>query len=310
MPEIPVARICAVVVTYEPDLVVLGRLLEATRPQVEGMLVVDNASPESALDWLRARAASGEISLLALESNHGVAGGHNRGIAWARERGFTHVLMLDQDSLPAADMVRRLLKRMNALVAAGAKVAAVGPRCIDDQTGTELPFLRFGLMRTTRIDCRTAGGGYAEVDMLITSGKLISLDTLEKVGAMDEGLFIDNVDIEWGFRAQARGFALIGDCDAVLHHRIGDLIAAPWWLPRRRIMRHSPLRLYYMMRNRVVLYFRRDTPMRWVSQDVFRLVFKFALFVVFVAPRLENARMMLLGVVHGLAGRQGRFKTE
>lgn len=304
------ARVCAIVVTYRPDLAVLEQLLDATLPQVDGVLLVDNGSPEVTVDWLRARAARDGVSLLALEANHGVAGGHNRGIGWARAGDFTHVLLLDQDSLPAADMVPRLVERMVALEAGGIRVGAIGPRCVDESTATEFPFIRFGWLVNTRIDCRAIRGGCVAVDMLITSGKLIALRTLEEVGGMDEGLFIDNVDIEWGFRAKARGYALYGDCEAVLRHRIGDLIAAPWWLPGQRIMRHAPLRLYYMMRNRIVLYFRRDTPLKWVSQDVLRLLAKFALFVVFVAPRIENARMMLLGLAHGVRGRQGRSEEE
>jgi rhamnosyltransferase len=38
-----------------------------------------------------------------------------------------------------------------------------------------------------------------EASFLIASGCLISLDVIKNVGYMDEGLFIDYVDVEWSF---------------------------------------------------------------------------------------------------------------
>ncbi|HEY7873031.1 MAG TPA: glycosyltransferase family 2 protein, partial [Rudaea sp.] len=64
-----------------------------------------------------------------------------------------------------------------------------------------------------------------------------------------------------------------------------------------------PRRLFYMMRNRVLLYRRAYTPRRWIAQDVPRLVVKFLLFALLIAPRRKNARCMLAGLRAGIAGR-------
>ena len=39
---------------------------------------------------------------------------------------------------------------------------------------------------------------------------------------MKESYFIDNVDLEWCFRAKSLGFDLVGTDGAVLYHAIGE----------------------------------------------------------------------------------------
>jgi len=124
---------------------------------------------------------------------------------------------------------------------------------------------------------------------------------------MDAHLFIDNVDLEWCFRAQALGYSLYGVCGARMHHRLGD---ARQQLPLGlgRVVVHAPVRLYYMMRNRVALYRRPYTPRRWIAQDIPRLLLKFALFSLLLAPRRHNTRMMLRGLYDGLRNRLDRYE--
>jgi rhamnosyltransferase len=147
-------------------------------------------------------------------------------------------------------------------------------------------------------------GRCAEIrcDFLITSGCLIPLAVLDEVGGMDDALFIDNVDLDWCFRATAAGHALYGVCAAGLGHRLGDARKRIPGLPRGIVV-HAPQRLFYMMRNRVLLYRRAYTPRRWIAQDVPRLVVKFLLFALLIAPRRQNVRHMLAGLHAGIAGR-------
>jgi rhamnosyltransferase len=303
----PVTRdqVCAIAVSFQPDLDALAELIDSTAPQVERLLVVDNGSNQEAQAWLRARRQHGQIGLLELGENLGVAAAHNRGIDWARQHGFRCVLLMDQDSVPAADMVARLLLGLHGLQQCGQRVAAVGPQYEDQRHARPAPFIQFGLLRNRHI--AAAAGQPVRVDFLISSGKLIPLDVLEEIGGMDEGLFIDNVDMEWCFRATARGYRLFGIGEARLRHRLGDHVRHIWFLRTRRIIEHSPLRLYYIMRNRLSLYALPHTPWRWVCKDLPRLVMKLALFGLLVRPRRQNTRMMLRGLWDGLHGRRGRY---
>lgn len=293
------ADTCAVVVTYHPDPSALAGLLAALTPQVAATVVVDNGGDDGALARLVANAGG---VLLPQGRNVGLAKAHNLGILWARERGFMHVLLSDQDSIPDTGMVEALHAALGRLQHEGAP-AAVGPVFHDLREDREAPFVRIGFPVNGKLHCEHPGQTIA-CDFLISSGALIPLDVIDAVGPMNEGLFIDNIDLEWSFRARARGYTLHGVCAATMHHRLGDSRRAlPLGLGQ--VVVHGPARLYYMMRNRLRLYRMAHTPRIWVAQDVPRALAKLLLFGVLIGPRLRNLRFMLKGVWDGLRDREG-----
>ena len=70
---------------------------------------------------------------------------------------------------------------------------------------------------------------------------------------------------------------------------------------------HSPERLYYMTRNRVLLYRRAYMPLKWKVKDPLRGVAKFAATILFVPPRIEYARMTWRGLTDALQRRGGKL---
>ena len=77
---------------------------------------------------------------------------------------------------------------------------------------------------------------------------------------------------------------------------------------QRVIHYHAPVRQYYMMRNRILLYRRDYIPKGWIVQDLFRVLVKFVLFSLVFAPRGRNIAMMLRGLWHGLRGIVGPYR--
>ena len=288
--------VCAVVVTYNPDAAALTALLERVEPQVAAVVIVDNASVDRLPVALSA-------PVFAQPVNVGLAAAQNIGIAWARRHGHSHVLLLDQDSTPAPTMVAHLTAAWQSLVDAGERVAAVGPRFHDAREDTDAPFVRVAFPVSEKIWCGDAGGT-VRCDFLIGSGALIPLAVLAEVGVMDPGLFIDNVDLDWSFRARSRGYALFGVCAATMDHRLGDGRRAVLF-GRRQVATHGPTRLYYIMRNRLLLYRLATTPRVWIAQDILRVPVKFLLFAVLIGPRARNARFMFRGLLDGIRGRRG-----
>ena len=293
-------NVCAVVVTYRPDIDALKQLLAAITPQVRGVVMVANEGGKDA--EALALLSIAHTALLSQDRNLGLAAAQNLGIDWARQRGYSHVLLLDQDSEPATDMVNQLMEALRSL-SANRQVGAVGPRFHDLREHRDAPFVRLGFPLNRKLWCAEP----AQVlgcDFLISSGSLISLSVLDSVGPMNAGLFIDNVDLEWCFRARAAGYELFGVCAAAMHHRLGDTRRA---LPFGwgAVVVHGPTRLYYMMRNRVLLYRLAHTPRLWIAQDVPRVLVKFFLFAALIRPRGRNLRFMLKGLLDGLRGRDG-----
>lgn len=301
----PRARIVGVVVAYHPDLGLLRRLLAALQPQVAHVVVVDN-TPRPVGETLGGLPAG--VELISHGCNMGLAAALNRGCERAWQRGADFALLFDQDSLPADDMVARLASAWVLAEAAGLRVAAAGPRFVDDRGAPVLPFARIGGLRLHAV--RPAPGcEYVLTELLITSGCLLAKEAMLHAGPMDESFFIDNVDIEWGFRAQARGWALIGVPGALLQHRIGDSHEpAPAWARlagKHRVIRHAPVRLYYITRNRIRLYWMRHVPLAWKTQDLLRLPGKLLLSIWMAGDRRGTAQALAQGVIDGLAGRGG-----
>ncbi len=300
----PGHQVCAIVVSFFPDVVTLRRLFTATLPQVDALVIVDNGTSDATFDGFCTHVGSDKVVILKQSRNIGLAAAFNRGIAWARENGFSHVLLLDQDSEPAQGMVGALIEAF-AAASAGRKIAAVGPRFHDAREDRYAPFVRIGFPVNRKM-FSPGKDGLVDCDFLISSGSLIPLAALDDIGAMDEGLFIDNVDLEWSFRALAKGYALIGVCTTTMHHRLGkSRRRLPFGLGH--IVVHDPIRLYYIMRNRLLLYGLQHTPAVWIAQDVPRVAVKFLLFSALVPPRLRNIRFMLTGLRDGLHGRSGPF---
>jgi rhamnosyltransferase len=291
--------VCAVVVSHHPELAILAELLDALAQQVDRVVVVDNASPGPALRDLCLQHPN--VEFLPLPENRGLAAALNGGIGHARAMPrVSHVLLMDQDSVPGAGMVEALKAALDRLSKV-ARVAAVGPRYRDPRENEDAGFVRISFPFNRKLRC---GGDCDDVacDFLITSGSLIPLGVLDAVGGMDDTLFIDNVDLDWCFRAAAAGYALYGVCAARMRHHHGSERRRVPGLPRGIVV-HSPLRLFYMMRNRVLMYRRAYTPKRWIAQDLPRLAVKLLLFSLLVSPRRANLRCMLAGLRAGIAGR-------
>ena len=249
-------NVCAVVVTFQPDQGELATLLEALRPQVDALVIVDNGSNQPEL--LHGLAADFDSQLILLEENQGIARAQNMGIAMALEQGFDAVLLSDQDSIPAPDMVAQLTL---TLIGASKPIAAVGPVPVDERGSEEsalvYSFTTWGPKRRSI----PQPGELLEVPFVMASGCLIPRHALLEVGPMNPSLFVDHVDLAWGLRALEKGFRLVVCGDARLEHRLGEKKTR---LPSgREIHAQSPTRNYYMVRNTLWLMRAPFMPTLW-----------------------------------------------
>jgi len=290
-------KVIAIVVTYQPGLDLLDKLLNALFKQVDSVVIVDNGSTIDVSLCFK-QYSSRQVAVIQLGKNMGVAFAQNRGIEYARGQEAQFVLLMDQDSIPEPEMVKILLS------AAILKVAgSVGPRYLDTRQDNPPPFIRVRGLRLERCSCPTLDS-IVSVDYLIASGCLIPMAVLNQVGGMREELFIDYVDIEWGLRARHFGYQSYGVCGARMTHCLGN---EPIEYLSKKVPLHSPLRHYYHFRNAVLLYKERWVPGNWKLVDGWRLCLKYVFYSLFAKPRLAHWRMMTLGIWHGLRGKAGQY---
>lgn len=259
--------------TYNPEAGPLLKLLGQLNRETD-FIVIDNGSEKVDQYVESIGVYSRNRHFKRLPENIGLAAALNIGINLARELDYNFVFLFDQDSSLCDLYVKRMLSAYHQINGESERrIAALGPRIINPQTMQQTKFKVFDRM-IFRSD-RVYGGNsqFFQAGFLITSGTLIPLKFLVDIGSMKASYFIDNVDLEWCFRAKSKGYDLVGTDQAVLYHAIGERSEDP--LVKRGIMaQHNPARTYYSSRNRVHLYRLSYSPWGWKSRDFIRFVCK------------------------------------
>ncbi|HTV94717.1 MAG TPA: glycosyltransferase family 2 protein [Steroidobacteraceae bacterium] len=238
-------EVCAILVSYHPDPELAVRV-DAILAQAGALVIVDNGSGAQSEALLEGIAARSRVALIANRSNLGVARALNLGLQRAQELGFAWALLLDQDSVLHAGMLDTLIE-VRAGFPDPDRLAVLGAG-FDDVPERDAP---------ARLAPGSAGCPRAErweeVESVITSGSLLSLDTHAAIGPFREEFFIDYVDTEYCFRARSQGYRVIKTRDALMGHAIGAPSRHEWLGIAKWTTNHSPDRRYYIARNDTVM---------------------------------------------------------
>lgn len=289
-PDTAAARVVAVTVAHRPDMARLQAQMAALSTQVDAAVVVENEAlgELSVLLQLPRLHGAPRVLHLPMPGNEGLARAQNLGLARARAEGATHVLLMDDDSVPHPQMVARLLEALRAHPDA----AAAGPWYRDARVErARSPFVRIEGLRMRRLPC-TEDTPPMPVDHLIASGCLIPIPMLDRVGPMREDFFIDFIDVEWCLRARHAGHPVYGVCAAGLEHRLGGTPVR--WLGRE-FLNHAPWRLYYQVRNACLIYGESWVPLNWKLVSAWRLLLKTGFRVLVGPQRIAQGSWALKG---------------
>jgi rhamnosyltransferase len=301
-----VKTVCAIIVTWQAELLPLKNLLNSLLLQHCPLIVIDNGSANRVeLADLLAQLATQHPrqpapQLVSWLENKGLATALNEGLRQAIEHHYDMALLFDQDSAIGEGFVQAMLTQwlhVQSLHNSGRyhlPPAAIGSRLQDPQSGRRTAFRCFRWRH--RSDCPVAGfPGLYETDFLISSGTLLSVQALRVIGMMKDEYFIDNIDLEWCFRARARGYALYGTDRAVLLHRIGEHSNNPL-VSSGLMVQHSPLRSYFSTRNRLHLRRQSYAPLDWKIRDTLRFALKSFWLTHFTSRRAEYRQQIQRGI--------------
>lgn len=280
-------KIIAVIVTFNPDIERLYENFLVLRSQVAGVVIVDNSDNSSLAKQTQSRfAEEDDCHYLNNSGNQGIAHALNRGLEYASKSGADWLLTMDQDSCLPKNYVAIL---SSVISVSDASVASIGT-----------PFYSGG-----RVFSEKKSGG--SVKLLITSGNLVQINAVQKVGNFREDFFIDYVDFDLSVRLRKAGFKLIETHETNFQHRLG--------LPEKRTFlgatyfssNYSPLRQYYMSRNRIV-FFRENflyDPLL-VLKCVGDMTKELVKILLGEKARAIKTRAILEGIRDGIFGKMGK----
>lgn len=197
--------------------------------------VIDNASTDGSLELAQERFP--DFKYLSLPKNYGFAGGMNRGLEVASRAGADFFWLFNYDAQAEVDSLESLVLAAAAYPQAG----LLSPGIMTDQGkvwfgGGSIDFFR---MRTRHQFAFRQVSPYV-TGFLTGCALLIRREAWEKIGSLDEQLFLYYEDADYSLRARRAGFELLLVPEARVVHKEES--------------RHNPKKTYHLVLSGLIFF--------------------------------------------------------
>lgn len=235
--------VCFIVLNWnQPDMT--GDCLVSLAEQDYGnfhVVVVDNGSEDGSAGLLRERFPW--VTIIELPTNIGYSPANNVGIGFALQKRYDYILLLNNDTVVAPDMLTHLVN----VCESESSIGMTGPVIVYFEkpeliwsAGAEFDWRDGSITRSLAdqsasvIDVATP----LDVGFLSSCAVCIKRQVLEEVGLLDERLFIYYEEADWSARASAAGWRSVLVPKARIQHKVSATMGTA-----------SPATEYYMSRN-------------------------------------------------------------
>lgn len=276
-------KVYAVIVTYNPDEAILAKLVNSLEKCNINIIIVNNSEKNNEI-------YSNNFIEIKNTYNIGLSKALNCGIKHALANFADFIILFDQDSFISDDNLSKLVWNAKNIFK-GSNVAAVGPTFLEQNTNKLHGFAHYKGIKVS--SARLSNREKNIALYLITSGTVINPLLIESIGLMDEALFIDYIDIEWGLRANSLGYKIIGLNEVIMMHRVGD---SQYNMCGYNVPIHSSMRLYYQSKNAIYLYRKENIPLRWKIIDGIYFMKRSILYLII---DIRNFKIILNGIKDG-----------
>lgn len=206
------------------------------------VIVVDNASKEDEVSLIQKHFH--QVKVIKSEKNLGFAGGNNLGMKAAKGK---YIFLINNDTLFKDFNVESLITRLEA----SPNIGIVCPK-IRFAWGTS-PIQYAGYTPLSKITVRNQAIGYGEEDKgqynsahptpyAHGAAMLIKREAIDKVGFMPEHYFLYYEELDWSMMFTRAGYEIWYDPACTIYHKESQSTG-----------QNSPLRTYYITRNRLLL---------------------------------------------------------
>jgi len=231
-------KVCAGIVLYNPDINRLKACIEAVLPQVDRLILVDNASDN--IDELQNKLNSDDFIWIKNDKNLGIATALNQLTDYSIKNDYKWIITLDQDSICEDGLVKKLYEAAEAAE--------------DDKTAMVAPFIIDRGIPEAENKKNTPAPETEDVNFCITSGCLTNADAVADAGGFNDWLFVYDVDREICIKLLRKKYRIIRVNDAKLYHEHGLKTVTRRFLWKKITYRnYAPDSVYYMTRNLVFM---------------------------------------------------------
>lgn len=208
------------------------------------IIVIDNASAKN--EAIEIRRKYPDVQCIRSEKNLGFAGGNNLGISRSRGK---YILLLNNDTYIEDNSLLLLVEFLDSNQAVG----VVSPK-IKYANSNIIQFA--GYTPLSQVTLRNRLIGFEETDhaqydksvlspFLHGAAMMLKREVIEKVGSMPEIYFLYYEELDWCQQIKDKGFQLWYCPEALVYHK-----------ESRSVGQNSPLRCYYLTRNRLLYAWR------------------------------------------------------
>ena len=201
------------------------------------IVVVDNGNaPE--LSGRIAGLKQANVQVVRLEENLGGSGGYIAGVEYCmREHQDTEIIWtLDDDAVPNAETLPRLVEVFRDRIKAGGKIASVGSVEVRLDDGDSILECGADFTGMRGVICRYKNERLQDhVDEVVTVGYNSGASAIVNKAAVRECGFWENVfihldDVEWGIRTTRRGWVNLATTKSVVRHPVVTGFAVRNWI--------------------------------------------------------------------------------
>jgi riboflavin kinase/FMN adenylyltransferase len=248
----PDANVATVILNYNGKKYLEEFLpyFRSSRFPKEKIFVIDNASTDGSVKWLRTNYPS--VTCLTLTENKGYAGGYNEGLTMVNAKYFA-LVNSDVEITPNWLIpIINMMEQDETIAAAQPKILAQGRKAYFEYAGASggfmdslgYPFCRGRILQQVE---RDTGQYDTTVPIFWASGAalVIRSQLFREVGGFDPDYFAHQEEIDLGWRLLLKKYKIVCCPDSVVYHVGGGTLSY-----------NTPNKVYYNFRNNIVTLFK------------------------------------------------------
>lgn len=223
-------KIAGVVVLYNPNIKEVVRNILSYTEFLEKIYIVDNSKKNNEKEIKKKIGLLSKMEYIWFGENKGIAKALNEGKNRAILEEFEYLLTMDQDSYFDNNLLK-LIKYIENNKESLKNIGIISPN-----------HLLRGRYHNLQEKIEQKKG-------VMTSGNFLNLDIAKNIGDFNEEFFIDEVDAEYCYRLNKKGYKITVYHNCELYHNLGDIK----WYFFIKVTNHNYIRRYYITRNKLYM---------------------------------------------------------